>query len=337
MIHAVRRDIKYRATLSSLPYLHASTYVSNHYVCQLLRRMSQRLQRKVERMSRNWIFTLNNYTPEEEQQLDIDLRDPSKTILGVVGREVGERGTPHLQGYVELRKRCSRVALQETLQALKRAHLEFRRGRRDQAIKYCKKENDFKVYGEIPNEKESEEKLTNSEIREIAMYGGSRAVARDERATLHQIKFARLLLEEMEPQRDAENEITVYWYYGATGIGKSRRARWEALTEYGEDEVYRKAEPSKWFNGYDRHKAVIIDDYRDSWWIFTEVLRLLDRYPTQVEVKGGMRQWVPEKIWVTSAHSPRELYKGVGEDIQQLVRRCTIIEEMVFKWEPPVE
>lgn len=300
-------------------------------------RMSKELRRPVPRMSRYWVFTLNNHTSEEKRILEVDFGNPRKTNYAIIGEEVGEGGTHHLQGYVECLKRCGLLAVKEAFPGLKRAHLEIRLGNRRQAIDYCRKEGNFQEFGTIPNNEETKEKLTNIQIREIALHGGSRAVARDERATLHQIKFARLLLEEMEPQRDAESQIVVHWYYGATGIGKSRRARWEALKEYGEDELYRKAEPSKWFNGYDRHKAVIIDDYRDSWWIFTEILRLLDRYPTQVEVKGGMRQWVPEKIWVTSAHSPRELYKGVGEDIQQLVRRCTVIEEMVFKWEPPQE
>lgn len=300
--------------------------------------MPAKLQRKLPSVSRYWVFTINNYSETELEVLKADFSDNDKTIYAIIGIEVGQGGTPHIQGYAEFRKRCGILAAKETFQGLERAHLEIRRGSRKQAIRYCKKDGSFEEFGKIPNDEETKDKLTNLEIREIALAGGSRAVAQDERATLHQIKFARLLLEEMEPQRNANEEITVHWYYGRTGIGKSRRARWEALKEFGEEEVYRKAEPSKWFNGYDRHKAVIIDDYRDSWWIFTEILRLLDRYPTQVEVKGGMRQWVPEKIWVTSAHSPRELYKGVGEDIQQLVRRCTVIEEMVFNWtEPPTE
>lgn len=299
--------------------------------------MPKELRRTVPKLSRYWVFTVNNYSEEEVQILKTDLSDSHKTIYGIIGFEVGQGGTNHIQGYVECLQRRGLLAVKEAFPGLARAHLEVRRGSRQQAIKYCRKDGDFQEFGNIPEDQESKEKLSNSEVREIALAGGSRAVAKDERATLHQIKFARLLLEEMEPQRDAEKEIIVHWYYGKTGIGKSRRARYEAIQEYGEDEVYRKAEPSKWFNGYDRHKAVIIDDFRDSWWFFTEILRLLDRYPTQVEIKGGMRQWVPEKIWVTSAHSPREIYKGVGEDIQQLVRRCTVIEEMVFKWEPPSE
>lgn len=285
------------------------------------------------RLSRNWVFTINNYSEEEERLLYSNLSDTDKVHYAVVGQEVGEGGTPHLQGYLETNKRIGLLAVKEALPGLKRAHLEIRRGKRRQAISYAKKDGKFLEFGETTNYEEKE-RLSNKEVRELALAGGSRAVAKDERSTLNQIKFARLLLEEMEPQRDSNKKITVHWYYGRTGIGKSRRARWEAVDEFGEDEVYRKAEPSKWFNGYDRHKAVIIDDFRDSWWFFTEILRLLDRYPTQVEIKGGMRQWVPEKIWVTSAHSPKELYKGVGEDIQQLVRRCTRIEEMTFPWTP---
>jgi hypothetical protein len=46
-----------------------------------------------------WCFTLNNYTTDELEFL-------SSSILGsgeynyIIGKEIGESGTPHLQGYI---------------------------------------------------------------------------------------------------------------------------------------------------------------------------------------------------------------------------------------------
>lgn len=288
---------------------------------------------KKNRLSKFWVYTLNNYTDDEVSNLQDHFSDTNEFNYAIFGYETGERGTKHLQGYFVLRKGTGLGAIKELGKVFARMHLEIRRGTEPQAITYCKKDGKYEEFGQ-PSVTSNNDKIGKLELREMALEGGSRAIARDPRCTLHNLKTARALLEEIEPARDANSSIEVVWYFGKTGIGKSRRARHEAINEFGEEEVYRKAESSKWFNGYDRHKAVIIDDYRDSWWAFTEILRLLDRYPTQVEIKGGMRQWVPYKIWVTSAHSPRVMYSGVGEDIQQLVRRCTTIEEIVFNWTP---
>ena len=48
---------------------------------------------------KRWCFTLNNWT-EGEQQLLKDVLESEHCSYGVFGRETGEEGTPHLQGYV---------------------------------------------------------------------------------------------------------------------------------------------------------------------------------------------------------------------------------------------
>jgi len=51
------------------------------------------------------------------------------------------------------------------------------------------------------------------------------------------------------------SELDNYWYYGATGTGKSRAVR----EEFG-DSLYSK-NINKWFDDYQGEKTVLLDDF----------------------------------------------------------------------------
>lgn len=95
--------------------------------------------------SRRWVFTLNNYTPEDESRITgIQCR------YLVYGRERGESGTPHLQGYLVF-------ASNKRFNAVKalvgdRSHIERARGSSTQASDYCKKDGDYVELGELPDQ-----------------------------------------------------------------------------------------------------------------------------------------------------------------------------------------
>lgn len=96
--------------------------------------------------AKNWVFTLNNYTDNDQQRLR-DLASSDDVAYLVFGREVGESGTPHLQGYVEFRSRKRLSQLRALVSD--RAHYEVRRGTGVEADEYCKKDEDFETFGEL--------------------------------------------------------------------------------------------------------------------------------------------------------------------------------------------
>jgi len=96
-----------------------------------------------------WVFTLNNYKPEElpfvgEQNGSsnwdyMQWKNP-KTIYIGFGREKGEKGTPHLQGLIVFNRPVGLKTL-KTLNS--RAHWEEMRGTFDEAKVYCQKDGDY--------------------------------------------------------------------------------------------------------------------------------------------------------------------------------------------------
>lgn len=90
--------------------------------------------------SKYWCFTLNNYTEEEIGNLETTFS--KLEILYGYGKEVGEKGTPHLQGWIECK---SKIRPLETFKELKRIHWEKRKGTKAQNITYCAKEGNYKT------------------------------------------------------------------------------------------------------------------------------------------------------------------------------------------------
>lgn len=94
-----------------------------------------------------------------------------------------------------------------------------------------------------------------------------------------------------------------------------------------------------WFDGYKGQKRVIFDDFRPWWCEFSWLLRLLDRYPIQVPVKGGFVNFIPEEIIVTTPKNPEETFGmyRTQEDLQQLRRRLQHVVHFDKLSSPPVD
>lgn len=94
---------------------------------------------KREKEVKMYCFTLNNYTEEEYDNLKIRLNPLGDYILG---REVGESGTPHIQGFINLKKKKSWSSFIKYIDN-KRLHIEPCKGNLQQNINYCCKDNNF--------------------------------------------------------------------------------------------------------------------------------------------------------------------------------------------------
>lgn len=102
---------------------------------------------KPKSVRRGWCFTLNNYTEAECDSIK-KLLTKESVLYAVVGKEVADSGTPHLQGYVHLRRRSRFSAVKKLVG--ERAHIESARGSDQQNKRYCLKEGNALLEVGIP-------------------------------------------------------------------------------------------------------------------------------------------------------------------------------------------
>lgn len=87
-------------------------------------------------MSKYFVFTLNNYKQEDEIKLQ-NLGNDSRLQYMIFQYEKGEKGTPHIQGYICFRKKTAWNTVKKLIG--KTAHIEKRKGNHNQAKEYCSK------------------------------------------------------------------------------------------------------------------------------------------------------------------------------------------------------
>lgn len=234
-------------------------------------------------------------------------------------KEMGEMGTVHLQGWIELKQPARMAALKKLLP---RAHWEKRMGSQLQALTYCTKtESQLGTpiyYGSKPTWMDLKNTLMETQTRRGKKSGSNAEILQAIRQKLvdgstseeiadeyfdiwvrYYRAFERYQLIKTPPRTDP---VTVHVLQGPTGTGKSK---W-ALENF--EGAYWK-QRSNWWCGYMGHKAVVIDEFY-GWLPFDLLLRICDRYPMQVETKGGQVQFVATTIVITTNQCPSSWYRS---------------------------
>lgn len=84
--------------------------------------------------AKNWCFTINNYLPDDMEKLEVMFNHGHFNYL-VFGEEIAPTtGTPHLQGYVQMKKKMRLAQVKKFISP--RANLQNSRGSPEQASAY---------------------------------------------------------------------------------------------------------------------------------------------------------------------------------------------------------
>lgn len=267
-------------------------------------------------------FTLNNWTEREYTQLTSSAFTAKMKWL-IIAKETGDSNTPHLQGALILNTQTAFSTVKK-LPGLTRAHLEPMHGSPQDSLAYCSKQDSVPfVYGTLPTPGKRND-LYNV-VDQILEGKSIKEISENTEGAVAVVKFFKgltVLRSITRPKRTTPP--MVMWVYGQTGTGKTRSC-FEWANKLGD--VWISSGGLRWFDGYDGQDSAIFDDFRSKGVSFSFLLRLLDRYPLQVEFKGGFVEWTPRYIFITAPEKPADMFskrlEHIPEDISQLNRRIT--------------
>lgn len=267
--------------------------------------------------SRRYCWTLNN--PTDAEIAALESLTTAEVTYSVYGREVGQNGTPHLQGYTIFRNKC-RLGGAKRLLGTDRVHIEHARGTDAEAADYCKKDGEFREIGELPV---SHRGMRSDLIAVQASIDAGQTLG--EVAASHfgtYIRYHRGLdryVSLRAIQRSWRTQVVYFW--GPPGTGKTRTAYDEANRLCGGSVVFLSDPTLQWFDGWcSNTKGAILDDF-DGRPGLPLLLRLFDRYPMRVPIKGSFLEWNPRIVWITSNYSLEHWYGAQGTHYEALLRR----------------
>lgn len=283
--------------------------------------------------SRNWVFTINN--PEENDEAR--LAKPYEWVkYAAYAHEVGEQGTPHLQGYL-----CSwePVKMAKIKQYLPRAHLEVMYGRLQDNDAYCSKQNELVEIGERPMQGRRSDIIGFK--RKIDLGEQPVEIAEEEPHFNAYVKYHAGLEKYSHHVRGKKmrcdrEKPKVYIRVGDSGSGKTR---W-LDDEFGPGNWARMPNPtSSWFitPTVSHSSTVLVDDVGPQKVPkVEEFLEWTDRYPIEFNAKGGHLWWKPKNIVFTSNVGWSEWWPKLTDAHREAIGRRIFRIDLVFK-DRPVE
>lgn len=235
----------------------------------------------------------------------------------IYGKEVGENGTPHLQGTIVF---ANAKSISSVFKKLPGCHIEICAAPQ-KSFEYCKKDGDFTERGDKPMSAAA--KGEAEQERWMGYLVSARAGDFEDIPAKIQFQNPHLLThhrnEYLQTRKLQDTTQQHLWYWGESGTGKSRKAREEYPDAYLKN-------ANKWWCGYVDDPVVIIEDFDERHEMLAHYIKIWgDRFPFQAETKGSSFKIRPGLIIVTSNYHPTDIWTK-QTDLEPILRRFKTIE-----------
>jgi len=259
--------------------------------------------------ARAWCFTENNPT----RKILFPDGLPESVRYVVYQLEKGDKGTPHLQGYISLaspqrmswiKKITSKTAEGEVFNVFERAHLLAAKGNAEQNYSYCTKSKE-RLEGpwELGSRPKGQGERTDlAAAAQSLMADGD--IRKIDPAVFLKYSSGCLKLAALAPPPRRDN-LRIVTMVGTTGVGKS----WAAHELFPDIYVVNMGNSGLWWDGYTGQDAVMFEEFKGQVQL-QKMLQILDPYPLRLEIKGGLVPARFHTVIITSNFEPGLWYKN---------------------------
>ncbi len=238
----------------------------------------------------------------------------------------------HIQGAVYFQNPLTIPGVKRKI-GIRRVHLDPMRGTCEQAMTYCTKLETRVTGASSWTHTKGEIPVQGRRTDIIALVEYSKTHTEREcweeypSLMIRSYKAMARFQAIMRPKQHQRPNVHVF--YGPTATGKSWACMFGASNGtngvMGERDFYVMNTPSSaqqtpWVDGYSGEEDVVLEDFSGSI-NYRILLRMLDQYPNKMQIKGGMVEFAPVRIWISSNNHPRDWYPSEAYDGGPLKRR----------------
>lgn len=255
-------------------------------------------------MSKHWMVT--SYAEQRPAFIEEEME-----YMIAQEEECPTTGRKHWQMYVSFKIRKRMQSVKSCMQDMT-LHVEIMKGTSEQAIKYCSKE-DTRVSVPVEFGVRPVSVVTKTMVQQLQTQSVKRVLEENPKAWryVRQMKDVRNLFATPRSHPTIGVLLT-----GPTGSGKSKIA--SIIASYVGETSWLDPE-LQWFDQYHGEDLVVVDEFRGG--STSRILKMIDRYPLQLPIKGSFVEWAPEMVIFTSNLTLREIFGSLDELTYKAIER----------------